>query len=177
MEGKEMLDLLKRRRSIRKYKDKEIEPELIEQILKAGLLAPSSRSLRPWEFVVVTDRQKLKTLSSCRGGSSYFLANAPLAVVVAADPEKCDVWVEDCSIAAIIMQLTAHSLGLGSCWMQVRERFTAQQERVEELVKRILDIPAGLTVECILAFGYPDEEKRAYDDSELSYSKLHREKY
>lgn len=177
LDGKDMLELLKTRRSIRKYKDKEIEAELLELILKAGLMAPSSRSRRPWEFITVTDKQKLKLLSGCREGSSYFIADAAAAVVIAADPAKCDVWVEDCSIAAIIMQLTAHSLGLGSCWMQVRERFTATQEKVEDFVKRVLDIPENYYVECILAFGYPDEEKRAYEDKDLSYDKLHREKF
>jgi len=172
-----MLDLLKSRRSIRKYKDKEIEPELVEEILKAGLLAPSSRGLRPWEFVTVRDKEKLKILSACRGGSSYFLANAPLAVVVAADPQKCDVWVEDCSIAAIIMQLTAHSLGLGSCWMQVRERFTSNNEKVEDIIKRTLEIPDRYHVECILAFGYPDEDKRGYEDKDLLYGKIHNENF
>jgi len=175
--AKDLLDLLKTRRSIRKYKNKEIEKNLLEQILKAGLLAPSSRSRRPWEFITVTDKQKLKALSGCREGSSYFLANAAAAVVIVADPAKCDVWVEDCSIAAIIMQLTAHSMGLGSCWMQVRERFTVNQEKVEDFVKRTLDIPENYHVECILTFGYPDEEKRAYGDKDLPYDKLHWEKF
>jgi len=177
LEDRDMLDLLKTRRSIRSYKDKEIEAEQLEQILKAGLLAPSSRGRRPWEFITVIDKQKLKLLSGCREGSSYFLADAAAAVVIAADPAKCDVWVEDCSIAAIIMQLTAHSMGLGSCWMQVRERFTVNQEKVEDFVKRTLDIPENYHVECILAFGYPDEEKRAYEDKDLPYDKLHWEKF
>lgn len=175
--GNDMLELLQTRRSIRKYKDKEIEEKLLEQILKAGLLSPSSRNRRPWEFITVTDKFKLKALSDCRQTSSYFLADAAAAVVIASDPAKSDVWVEDCSIAAIIMQLTAHSLGLGSCWMQVRERFTPNQEKVEDFVKRVLDIPENYHVECILAFGYPDEEKKAYNDKDLPYGKLHREKF
>ena len=172
-----MLELLKTRRSIRRYKDKEIEEEKIEAILKAGLLAPSSRSRRPWEFVAVTDKEKLKALSMCREGSSQFIAGASLAVVVVADPEKCDVWVEDCSIAALMMQLMAHSLGLGSCWVQVRERFSSNQDLAEEIIKKSLEIPDSYHVECILAFGYPDEEKRAYEDKDLLYNKVHREKF
>ncbi len=172
-----MLDLLKTRRSIRRYKDMDIDPSLVDEILKAGLLAPSSRAIRPWEFIAVTDKELLQRLAMCRAGSSSFIANAPLAVVVAADPDKCDVWVEDSSIAAIIMQLTAHSFGLGSCWVQVRERFTPDQEKVEDYVKNILQIPDSYHVECILAFGYPDEKKKAYEDSDLIYSKIHREKF
>lgn len=172
-----MLELLKTRRSIRKYKEITIEPSKVEAILKAGLMAPSSRSRRPWEFIAVTDKELLKTLSECREAGSAFIANAPLAVVVAVDPDKCDVWIEDCSIAAVIMQLTAHSLGLGSCWVQVRERFSSQQEKAEELIKRILEIPGSYHVECMLAFGYPDEEKRAYEDGDLDYNKVHVDKY
>lgn len=172
-----MIELLRSRRSIRKYKDKEIEPKKIEEILKCGLLAPSSRNRHPWEFIAVTDKEVLKTLSLCRGNSSVFIANAALAVVIAADPDKCDVWIEDCSIAAAIMQLSAHSLGLGSCWVQVRERFSANNEKAEELIKRTLNIPDSCHVECILAFGYPDEEKKAYEDKDLLYNKLHMEKY
>jgi len=113
----------------------------------------------------------------CREGSSQFIAGASLAVVVVADPEKCDVWVEDCSIAAIMMQLMAHSLGLGSCWVQVRERFSSNQDLAEKIIKKSLEIPDSYHVECILAFGYPDEEKRAYEDKDLLYNKVHREKF
>lgn len=172
-----MLDLLRTRSSSRKFKEKEIEPSIIEDILKAGLMAPSSRSRRPWEFVAVTDRETLKKLSECREAGSSFIANAPLAIVVAADPEKCDVWIEDCSIAAIIMQLTAHSLGLGSCWVQVRERNSAKQEKAENHIKSVLALPDSYHVECILAIGYPDEEKKAYEDKDLQYNKIHKEKF
>jgi nitroreductase len=172
-----MLELLRTRRSIRKFKDIEIEASKIDTILKAGLMAPSSRSRRPWEFIAVTDKEVLKTLSECREAGSTFIANAPLVVVVTVDPAKCDVWIEDCSIAAIIMQLTAHSSGLGSCWIQVRERFSSRQEKAEELIKRTLEIPDSYHVECMLAFGYPDEEKKAYEYSDLQYDKLHKDKF
>ena len=84
------------------------------------LLAPSSRSRRPWEFIVVTDKETLRELSFA-GREQQLLAEAPLGIVIIADKEACDVWVEDCSITAILAQLTAHSMGLGSCWIQIRE--------------------------------------------------------
>ena len=174
---KEMLDLLRTRRSIRKYKNKAIEKEKVDTILKAALLAPSSRKRRPWEFVVVPDKEMLQTLSQCRESSAKFLGAAPLAIVVAADPEVCDVWIEDCSIAAIIMQLTAHSLGLGSCWIQVRERFTSKQEKTEDYIKKALGIPETYHVECIVAVGYPGEEKKSYDDKDLLEEKIHSERF
>jgi nitroreductase len=169
-----MLDLLKSRRSIRKFKDEEIEKEKIEKILKAGLLAPSSRARRPWEFVAVSDKELLSKLSFSRAeGSSSFLAKAPLGIVIIADKELCDVWIEDASIATTIIQLTAHSLGLGSCWIQVRERNYDNITSSEDYIKEILNIPPKYAVLCMLAVGYADEEKLSYDENKLLYNKIH----
>ena len=172
-----MLDLLKTRRSIRRFKDREIEKEKVDMILKAGLLSPSSRGRRPWEFIVVNDKQLLETLSSSREHGSQFLAGAPLAIVVIADPDVCDEWVEDASIAAIIMQVTAHWMGLGSCWIQARKRYRANDEKTEDYIKRSLGIPEKYNVECIIALGYKDEDKPPHDQESLPYKKLHFNKY
>lgn len=172
-----MLDLLKKRRSIRKYQEREVEQEKIDIILKSALLSPSSRSRRPWEFVVVTDKEKLQQLSQCREHSASFLAGAPLGIVVIADPEACDVWVEDTSIASIIMQLTAQSLGLGSCWIQVRKRMHNEKETAEEYIKKVLGIPENYVVESIIALGYPAEEKKPHREEDLLYHKIHYNTY
>lgn len=172
-----LYDLLKSRRSIRKFQNREVEKEKLDVILKSALLSPSSRSRRPWEFIVVTDRDLLKKLSQCREHSSQFLADAPLGIVVIADPNVCDVWIEDASIAAIIIQLSAQSLGLGSCWIQVRERFGTDNVKAGDYIKEVLGIPDKYEVECMIAIGYPAEEKRAYTEDELLYSKLHYERY
>lgn len=168
-----MLDLLLTRRSIRKFTDKEVEREKLDTILKCGLLAPSSRSRRPWEFIVVNDKAILGKIAKCKEHGSSFLANAPIGIVIIADPAVCDVWVEDASIVAVIMQLAAQSLGLGSCWIQVRERTRSVEESSEAYLKKILNIPASYKVECILAIGYPGEEKPAYAEGDLPYSKIH----
>lgn len=168
-----LYDLLKVRRSIRKFQDKEVEKEKIDIIVKSALLSPSSRSRRPWEFIVITDKEILHKLSLCREHSSSFLADAPLGIVIAADPNACDVWIEDCSIASIIIQLTAQSLGLGSCWIQVRERNSADNVSAGDYIKSVLGIPAHFVVESMVAIGYPGEVKRAYSDNELLYGKVH----
>ncbi|KAB2954272.1 NAD(P)H nitroreductase [Heliorestis acidaminivorans] len=172
-----MLDLLKSRRSIRKYQDKKVEEEKVDLVMKAALLAPSSRSKRPWEFVVVTDQEMLRKLAKCREHSAQFLAGAPLGIVVIADPEACDVWIEDASIASIIIQLTAQTLGLGSCWIQVRERFHSDNVKAEEYIKQNLGIPEKYHVESIIALGYPAEEKKPYEEEKLLYQKIHKETY
>lgn len=172
-----MLDLLLNRRSIRKYQDKTIEKEKLDEILRGALTSPSGKNIRPWELIVVTDKEVLNQLGQSRGGSSRPLGRAPLAIVVVADTSLTDVWVEDASIISIVIQLTAHSLGLGSCWIQTRKRFTPNEERVSDYVKSILNIPEKYEVESMIAIGYPDEEKSSHNIEALPYDKIHYEKF
>ncbi|VAX32202.1 Nitroreductase, partial [hydrothermal vent metagenome] len=94
------MPLIRKRRSIRKFLKKEVEAEKIDQLVEAALRAPSSRGLNPWEFIVVTKKDLLEKLSKAKKHGSSFLNNAPLGIVVCADPAKCDVWIEDASIAS-----------------------------------------------------------------------------
>jgi len=169
-----MLDLLKTRRSIRKYQDKKVEQEKIDAILKAALMAPSSSNRRSWEFYVVEDKEKLSKLSKCRERGSQMLEGAALAIVVAIDGEPYDVWIEDASIAAVIMQLTAHSLGLGTCWVHVRGRQHNENTSTEDYVKEVVGISETAKVECIISIGYPDEVKEPHNEEKLLYNKIHR---
>jgi nitroreductase len=166
-------DLIRSRRSIRKFKDKKVEKGKIDQILKAALMAPSSRSRCPWEFIVLDDQDILSKLSTCREHGASFLKNAPLAIVVLADTEKTDVWVEDASIAASYIQLRAHDLGLGTCWIQVRNRFYSEGVETNEFICQELGIPRHYAIECMIAVGYADEEKSPYDEESLKTEKLH----
>ena len=172
-----MIDLLKTRRSIRKYQDKRVEKDKIDAILKGALMAPSSSGRKSWEFIVVEDKEKLEKLSKCREKGSQLLEGAPLAIVVAIDGEPYDVWIEDASIAAIIMQLTAHSLGLGTCWVHVRERKYNEDIKSEEYIKQVLKVPESVKIECMIAIGYPDEEKAPHDEESLLFNKIHKEKF
>ena len=168
-----MMSVIRKRRSIRKFKPNPIEPEKVDMLVEAALCAPSSRGMQPWEFVVVTDKDLLEKLSRARTHGSAFLENAPLAVVVCADPDKSDVWIEDCSIAAIFVQLTAESLGLGSCWIQIRNRLHDDALTAEDYIVEILQIPKGRKVEAIIAAGYPDEAKPPHEKEGLPFEKLH----
>lgn len=171
-----MLDLLIGRRSIRKYKDKKIEKEKVDKILKGALTSPSGKNIQPWELIVVDDKETLEKLAASRGWASKPLANAPLAIVVVADPELTSVWVEDASIISTIIQLMAESLGLGSCWIQSRERFTDNNEIVSDYVRNILEIPDKYFVESMIAIGYPDEEKAPHEIC-LNSGKVHYNKF
>jgi len=172
-----VLEFLRKRRSIRKYKEKAIEKEKVEQLIKAVLLSPSSRSLRPWEFIFVDDREILIKLSKSKEHGAAFLKNAALGVVIIADPEKCDVWVEDSSIASIILQLMAESLNLGSCWIQIRKRWHGSFTTAEDYVKGLLDIPEKYRVQSIIAIGYPNENKAPYEYAELQYGKIYQNSF
>lgn len=170
-------DLLRERRSIRKYISKKIEKEKVDRIVKSALMSPSSRGRKPWEFIIVEDNELLEKLSFCREHGSQFLGDAPLAIVVLADSKASDVWIEDASIAAIMMQLVAQSLGLGSCWIQVRDRYKSEGIKTEDYIKRLLEVPDYYKTECIIAIGYPGEEKQAHDENQLLKGKLHWNKY
>lgn len=172
-----LLSLLQKRRSIRKYQDKAVEPEKIDTIVEAVLRSPSSRGINPWEFVVVTQKDLLEKLSLSKEHGSSFLKNAPLGVVVCADSARQDVWIEDASIASIIVHLTAESLGLGSCWIQIRERMQDANNTSESYITEVLNLPENLKVLSIIAIGYPDEQKPPHAKKNLGYEKIHRNRY
>ncbi len=167
-----MLDILRNRRSIRRYKDREIESETIEQLMEAALRSPSSRGINPWRFLFVTDRALQEELSRAKGSGSSFLKGASLCVVVCAAQGESDVWVEDCSIATIILQLAGQSLGLGSCWVQIRKRMHSSSISSEDYIKRVLGLPENYRVESMIAFGYPDEDKIPVPKELLEYEKI-----
>ena len=167
-----MKDLLIKRRSIRKYTDTPIESEKVEQLIRAGLLSPTSQNRKAWEFIIVDDKEALGKLSQAKPGAQA-LKGATLGIVVLADPQRSDVWVEDASIATILLQLTAQSLGLGSCWIQIRERNYKEGITAEHYVREVLGIPESLKVESIVSLGYPAETRPQHTEDELLKDKIH----
>lgn len=166
-------DLLVSRRSIRRYTDQPIDGEDVKLILEAALMAPTSKSSRPWHFVVVEDKDVLKQLSECKESGAAPIAKAPLAIVVAVDPSLTDPWIEDASIAASYIQLQAAALGLGSCWIQIRGRFRADGMPSDEYVQELLGMPETMPVVCIISIGHKDEERKPVDTSKLLWEKVH----
>ena len=167
-----MFSLLRNRRSIRKYTYKTIEPEKIELLKEAVLRSPSSRNFDPWEFIFVDDPELLKQLALCKPHGAKFLEHASLGIVVCADGQKSDVWVEDCSIASILVQMVAQSIGLGSCWIQIRNRAFDEDTTSEDYIKDLLNMPGNMKVESIVAIGYPAEERDSVPKENLKYEKI-----
>lgn len=166
-------ELLKNRRSIRKYTEELLPSDDVKLILQAGLMSPSSKRSNGWEFVVVEDKDMLKQLSQCKDFGAKLIAGAALAIIVLADPLKSDVWIEDASIASILMQLQAEDLGLGSCWVQIRERFGSDDKPADEYIRELLDIPLQMQVLSVIAIGKKDEVRKPFDEEKLQWEKIH----
>lgn len=170
-------DLIKNRRSMRKFTEKELTQDEVVALLKAALMAPSSKRSNCWQFVVVEDKEMLHHLSSCKEMGSSFLKDAALAIVVLADPLLSDVWIEDAAIASLMIQLQAEDLGLGSCWIQIRERFTSDGTPSGEFVHAALDIPLQLQVLSIIAIGHKGMERKPFNEEHLQWEKIHLNTY
>ena len=170
-------ELIRLRRSTRKFTEEELSQEQVELLLRAALMSPSSKRTNGWQFVVVDDKEMLQKLSQCKEAGAGFMAGAPLAIVVMADPMVSDVWIEDASVASLMIQLQAEDLGLGSCWVQVRERFTADGVSANEVVHDLLDIPLQLQVLSIIAVGHKAQERKPFDEENLQWEKVHINKY
>ncbi len=170
---KSFQELLKNRRSTRKYTGEPLTPEEVELILKAGLMAPSGKSKNPWEFVVIEEKSQLEKLAGCKKFGAGMLSHAALAIVVLGDLSVSDTWVEDASIATILMQLQAEDLGLGSCWVQIRSRETEHGESSEDFVRDMLELPLQMQVLSIVALGRKNEQKAPIDEEKLQWEKVH----
>lgn len=151
--------------SIRKYEDTPVEKEKILQILKAGMQAPSACNDQPWEFYVVTDKEKIQELAYT-SQFAHCAKNAPVVIVPVyrtegvSVPEMTDI---DMSIALENMWLETDNLGLGGVWLGI-----APFEERMKAVEKVLDIPEGLRAFALFSLGYPAEERAQQDRFEES---------
>ena len=150
-------DALQERRSIRKYKDRPIEQDLVESILEMAETAPSAGNLRAREYVVVT-RPEIKPMLSVAAYGQEHVAKAPVLIVVCADPMKSKrrygdrghlYCIQDAASAATCILLAACDVGLGTCWTGAFD---------DEAVKDVLGIPERLIPTAIICLGWPDEK-------------------
>lgn len=163
----EKMNAIFSRRSIRKYLSKPVTRDLIENVLKAGMNAPSAGDEQSWHFVIVDQHDLLEKISAIHPYAKM-LKDAPAAIIVCGDQNILkfkDLWIQDCSAASENMLLAAHDLGLGAVWIGVYP--------VENLVKEvrsILNIPQNVVPFSIIGMGYPAEEKSSrfrYDTSRI----------
>ncbi|MCH5308013.1 MAG: nitroreductase family protein [Prevotella sp.] len=170
-------DLVQQRRSHRKFTTQEIDGDDVKTILRAGLMSPTSKGMRAWQFVVVDDKTDLEKLSDAKDMGGQFLRDAQLAIVVLGDPLQNDCWVEDGSIAAISMQYQAEDLGLGSCWIQMRGRGLTDGTSADTVIQGVLNIPDNLSCLCILAIGYKADERKPQNEERLKWESVHVDKF
>ena len=139
---------------------------------EALLRCPTSMGRNPWTFIFVDDPDLLARLSLAKEQGSRFLKGAPLGIIICGDEKISDAWVEDCSIAAIVVQLIAHSLGLGTCWIQIRNRSHSPTLTAGEYVQDLLGIPGHIKVECMISVGFRAETKSPVPLEKLDYEKI-----
>ena len=168
----EVKEALLKRRSIRKFKDEKISEELINELLIAAMSAPSACNKKPWEFFVITNEEKLQELKKASRFARY---DAPLAIVVCGNLSKAlpmqlaDYWIQDLSAATENILLRAVDLGLGAVWCGAHP-----QKRVEDNLRKSLDIPSNQIPLNIIYIGYPDEFPEArdqYDEKKVHFIK------
>jgi nitroreductase len=154
------LEALRGRRSCRRFADRPVGRELVEQVVDAGRLAATARNEQPWEFVVVADPAARRSIAAMTDYGS-FLADAPVCIAVLAEATK--YYLEDGSAATQNMLLAAHALGLGACWVAGDKKPYALK-----IVKR-LGAPAELKLVSLVALGWPEGDlpnpgKRSLED-------------
>lgn len=172
-----MIEILRGRRSVRQFTDQKIEDDKLKILQEALLLSPTSRNIEPCEFIIVRDKDTLKKLSVLKPHGASFLAECNTAFVICGDTSKSDVCTEDCSIAAIILQLTGESLGIGSCWVQARLRDHNETVKSEEYLRELFQLPEKMTVPIVIGMGYPAAKKEPRTKESLRTEKLHMEKF
>jgi nitroreductase len=169
-----MLDAIRKRRSIRKYKKKPVEQEKLDEILRAAMFSPSAMHRRPWEFIIVRDQDMKNSLARATPWCS-FVKEAPVVVIITAAATE-SWWIEDCSIAAEAIYLEAENQGLGTCFCQILNT-TGPEKNGEEYVRQLIGAPKDLRVLCMMPLGYPGEEKPEHDEKEFDKKKIHLDKY
>lgn len=151
------IENLKTRRSIRKFQNKEIDDDVLNEILDCARHALSSHNSQSWEFVVVTDVGIKEKLSEAHQWSD-FVKTAPVVVVVCINNKLASFRPSEIATSAVAaenLMLAAHAKGLGSCWVYIKDN---EDTRVSKYVKDLLKIPEHSDPLCMIPIGYPDQK-------------------
>ena len=150
----EFKELIAKRRSVRKFTDREVPREVVDRILAEALSAPSARNTRTTRFLVVDDPALVARMAEMRDYGSAFLKGAPLAVLVLGDTSASDLWRENAAISATVLQLACVDEGLASCWVHVNGR--PRRKDAPDYLRTFLPVPDGCEPLCAIALGYSD---------------------
>lgn len=157
----DFLQVVEKRKSVRKYSDRPVEREILDAIVKVAQTAPSSRNSKSSAFMIIEDRDTLDALSQMRDYGASPLKSAQAAIVVMGDTAKTDLWVDNCAISATFIQLAVTAMDLVSCWIHINGRPMLKEEpqgaKAEDYVAELLGIKDGLKPYCVVAIGYPEE--------------------
>jgi nitroreductase len=171
-----LLDLAKKRRSIRKFTGERVDKGTVDEIMKIALLAPSSWGGHPVEFVVVEDKMTIKRLAQCKKMGAGPLEDASVAIVVIVDRSNCELWIEDGAVASTYLLLAAEELGVGACWIHMRGR-DGQVRTAEEEIQELLGIPSNYGVLNVVALGHKGEYKSERSAKDLPFQNVHSGKF
>lgn len=164
-------DVVTARRSIRAYTDDPVSDEQVRKLLEAAFFSPSGNAVYPWHFIVIRDAATRAALGRLTEWSD-FAAQAPVVIAVAAEAKETSLWIEDASIAAAHLLLGATALGLGGCWIQVRDE-TWEEKPCEPEARRILGVPESIRILCLIAFGAPAEHPPAHGSADYREQRVH----
>ncbi|MEI6512874.1 MAG: nitroreductase family protein [bacterium] len=143
------IECLKTRRSVRSYQNRAVPKEILEDIVDCGRLAATGMNLQPWEFVVVTDKERLQAIADLTDYGK-FIPDAGACIAVICSENK--FYVEDGSAATENILLAAKAHGLGSCWVSADKKIYADP------IREYLGAPAGFKLLSLVTIGYPDDE-------------------
>jgi nitroreductase len=154
------IEAIRTRRSVRKYTDQKVSPEIIKELLTAAMSAPSAGNQQPWHFVVIDDRSILNQVPSFSPYASM-CKESPVSILVCGDTQlekHPGFWVQDCSAAVQNLLLAVHDKGLGAVWTGVYPR----EERVEGF-RTLLRLPKGIIPLAFIVIGYPAQIPASQD--------------
>jgi len=146
----DLIELIKKRRSIREFADRPIPKAILENIIDAGRFAPTARNVQPWRFVAVTEKEILRKISGITENGK-FIASAGACVLVFSEDTK--YYLEDCSAATQNIMLAAAASGVGSCWVAGDKKVYAKEFNL------LLGVPENLKIVSLICLGYPITDK------------------
>ena len=161
----DFLQVIEKRKSVRKYSDRPVERELLDAIVKVAQTAPSSRNSKSSSFIIIEDKDTLEALSQMRDYGASPLKTAQAGIVVLGDTTKTDLWVDNCAISATFIQLAVTAMDLVSCWIHINGRLCLKDvpdgRTSDDYVRELLGIKDELHPYCVVAIGYPQESETA----------------